>query len=341
MRQRLKTGCLGSILVLIVLAVAGTAFVYFQAQRTPAGRATYVALGSSFAAGAGLGELQDDSPLLCARSVNGYPQHLARKLKLPIIDMTCGGATTEHVLRGGHFFQGPQVRAIGSETRLVTITIGGNDLGYVGDLQMLAARNSDTSFGWLVRRLWIGPRQPMGRDTARLETELLATLRSIHEQAPKATIVVATYPTILPASGTCPRIRLSSAEADLMRRVGDRLAASTRSAARRGGAVLVDMHVVGTGHDACSATPWVRGYTNGGIAPFHPTLAGAQATATEIGKALAQAPVAASPSAIAPSGPARAPSAGAATKSGSSAISAAWPNPARLDSIRSRIFGRM
>jgi lysophospholipase L1-like esterase len=270
----------------MALIAAVIAFAWSQGQRTPEGRPRYVALGSSFAAGAGLGPLQKDSPLLCARSVNGYPQQLARMRRLSIVDMSCGGAVTKHILRGGQFFQGPQLRVIDADTRLVTITTGGNDVGYVGDLSLLALRKSGTPFGWLARTLWKGPTPPAGRDYARLRDELLATLAAVRARAPKATIVVATYPTILPPAGTCPRLALSAAEADLMRRVADRLAATTRAAAEQGGTVVVDMHGLGGEHNACSASPWTRGWTNGGPAPFHPTLEGAAATAQAISNAL-------------------------------------------------------
>ena len=290
MPPRLRIGCLILLAFFLTLAFAGAALVFYQARRTPAGRPQYVALGSSFAAGAGLGPLQDGSPLLCARSINGYPQRLARMLRLDIVDMSCGGAITTQLLAGGQFFQGPQIRAITRETRLVTVTVGGNDVGYVGDLAMLAARNSDTLFGRGVRQFWAGPRSATARDFPALERTLLALLKAIHQRAPNATVVVATYPTILPARSTCARVGLRPAEADFMRKVGDQLAATTRAAVRRGGATLVDMHSLGANHDACSAAPWTRGWTNGGAAPFHPSILGAQATADAIARALDHSP---------------------------------------------------
>ena len=287
MARRIKRACLTIMAILFAFIIGATAFVFVQARRKPIGRPEYVALGSSFAAGAGLGPLQAGSPLLCARSVNGYPQQLARMLNLSIVDMSCGGAVTAHLLRGGQFFQGPQIGSIARETRLVTITIGGNDIGYIGDLSLLAARKSATPFGWLVRYFWRGPTPPQARNYAGLLKELISTLRVIHQRAPEAVVVLVSYPVILPPAGTCPVLGLTSAEADLMRDVENRLAATTRSAAERGGAVLVDMDVFGAGHDACSAAPWTRGYGNGGIAPFHPTLAGARATAMAVSQALA------------------------------------------------------
>jgi lysophospholipase L1-like esterase len=261
---------------------------WYQGQRTPSGKPEYVALGSSFAAGAGLGPLQPDSPWLCARSVNGYPPQLARKLNSAIVDMSCGGAVAGNVLHGGQFFQGAQIRVISRKTRLVTITVGGNDIGYVGDLSMLAARNSGSLFGRLVGWFWSGPKPDEDRNFTKLHSELLETVQQIQQQAPEATIVLATYPAILPPKGTCAAIGLSEAEAELMRSVADKLAATTRSVALQANARLVDMHRIGRDHNACSNSPWTAGWANASIAPFHPTPAGAQATAQSIADALHQ-----------------------------------------------------
>ena len=67
-----------------------------------------------------------------------------------------------------------------------------------------------------------------------------------------------------------------------MREVEDELAAKTRSAAAGAGATVVDMHMLGASHNACSTSPWTRGWGSITQAPFHPTLLGAQATADAI-----------------------------------------------------------
>lgn len=287
-RSRLLKGAVIALLILLALVVTATGFALVQGRRTPAGTPEYVALGSSFAAGAGLGPLERDSPLLCARTVNGYPQQLARMRGLSIVDMSCGGAMTPHLLRGGQFFQGPQIRTINRATRVVTVTVGGNDIGYVGDLSLLAARKDKTLFGWLVRRLWKGPKPPVRRDYDGLRAELTATLKAIHERAPEATVVVATYPTVVPPTATCERIGLTETEAAMMRAVADQLAATTRAAARDGGAIVVDMQTAGAAHHACSGSPWTTGWRGAHGAPFHPTRSGAEATARAISVALAQ-----------------------------------------------------
>ena len=279
-----RKGCLFVSALLLVLVLGAVLLAWIEGRSTPGGRSEYVALGSSFAAGAGLGPLQRGSPHLCARSVNGYPQQLARMLKLEIVDMSCGGATTTNLLRGGQFFQGPQARTISGATRLVTITVGGNDIGYISDLSLLAARRGHTLFDWLTRQFWKGPKEE--RDYRALNDELDALLVLIHHKAPSARIVIATYPAILPATGSCAKLQLSAQEVRDMREVADKLARTSRAAALKGGALLVDMNALGSLHNACSPDPWTRGWTNGGIAPFHPTLSGARATASAIAEAL-------------------------------------------------------
>nr|WP_246450759.1 SGNH/GDSL hydrolase family protein [Sphingomonas rhizophila] len=225
--------------------------------------------------------------MMCARTIDSYPQKLARAARLSLVDMSCGGAVTSHLYHGGQLFQGPQVRVVGPATRLVTITVGGNDIGYIGDLSMLASRRSPGVYGWLVRHLWVGPKAWADRDFARLDRELGEVFGAIRRRSPAARIVVATYPTILPPAGTCALLSISAAEAQAMRRVGDRLAAVTAAAARRARAAVVDMYGLAAAHHACSAEPWVSGWTNGGIAPFHPTQAGTTATADAIRRAIA------------------------------------------------------
>jgi lysophospholipase L1-like esterase len=272
--------------IVIVLIALGVAFVAYQGTRAPAGEARYVALGSSFASGVGLGDPAPRSPFLCGRSLNGYPQHLAQALSLPLVDVSCSGATSVHVLNGGQYFQAPQLDAIDGRTELVTITIGGNDLAYVGDLTVLAAGKADTFVGWLARQV---RREPMAADARNYDAvrdHLVAIVEGIRARAPQARIVFVTYPTILPPNGTCDAIAISADEAAIMRAVGDRLAAMTGEVAAETGALFVDMHALGVGHDACSAEPWVNPWHEPQGAMFHPTLAGAEATARAIAEAL-------------------------------------------------------
>ena len=289
--KRSKTTIIARIAFALVALVVSlglllTAVVFVQGQRKPTGSPVYVALGSSFAAGAGLGNLEAGSPWACARSVNGYPQRLARLRNLPIVDMSCSGAVTRHLLAGGQYFQGPQVRTVTSKTRLVTITTGGNDIGYVADLSLIAASKSKGPIGWIVRTFWKAPASASDRDLAALRVRLVETLRAIHERAPDATVVLATYPAILPAKGTCDKLAMTSEEAQLMRSVANSLAETTRSAAVEGDALFVDMNEIGSQHHACSEAPWTNGWRDAAGQPFHPTQLGATETAAAISRAM-------------------------------------------------------
>ncbi|MBJ6123747.1 SGNH/GDSL hydrolase family protein [Sphingomonas mollis] len=272
--------------LLAAIAVALAAWLILDARKTPTGIPQYVALGSSYAAGAGLGPRQPGSPRLCQRSDAGYPPRLARKLGLSLVDMTCSGSVTAHVLVGGQFYQEAQIRTLRSGTRLVTLTAGGNDVGFVRDLYLMSTANSDTALGWAVRKLWGGPPPPAERDFGKLQRTLTALLREIRRRSPRARIVVATYPAVLPPTGTCPQLRLSASQADVMRQVQAGLAAVTRMVGKKKGAIVVDMTAIGADHSACSATPWTKGWGTISQSPFHPNREGAKATAGAIVAAL-------------------------------------------------------
>lgn len=263
----------------IVVALLTIAVLFHQGRQRPDTSSEYVALGSSFAAGLGLGPRVPGSPIVCQRSVNGYPQQLARMTGLSLTDMSCSGATASHVLRGGQVFLGPQIDALGPDTRLVTMTAGGNDIGYVGDLTAMAYRRQGGVAGFLVGRFWNGAQPAEDRKFGQLRANLIATLGEIRRRAPQARIFMVTYPVIIPAKGTCTGLGIDEDEAALMRAVGVRLAEVTRDAAHAAGVVVIDMDQLSAGHDACAPSAWVNGATPEHGAPFHPTLAGARATA--------------------------------------------------------------
>lgn len=275
-----------ALLSLLGLALLLLAVLVYQGRRHPSGNPEYVALGSSFAAGFGLGKMAPKSPIICFRSVNGYPQQLARKLGLPLVDMSCSGSTADDILTGGQFFQGPQLAAVGPATLLVTLTSGGNDISYIGDLIAMSYGDRGDLKRWAVSLVYRAPHSAAQRNIPRVEAELRAIIRTARRRAPKARIVVATYPAVLPAHGTCPALGLTATQAVLMRGVADQLAQATRTAARAQKAILVDMAKIGAAHDACSRDPWANGARPRAGKPFHPTLAGATATAEHIARAL-------------------------------------------------------
>jgi lysophospholipase L1-like esterase len=81
----------------------------------------YVALGDSYAAGWGAPPADPEDP--CQRSAQGYPTLLddaQKRIELEV-NAACKGAKTADVIN-------TQLSALNSDTRLVTLTVGGNDL---------------------------------------------------------------------------------------------------------------------------------------------------------------------------------------------------------------------
>src|ERR1700744_278233 len=91
----------------------------------------YVALGSSMAAGPGIRPQVRGAPFGSGRSARNYAHLVAEQRDLDLLDVTFSGATTAHVLAERQRGARPQIEALDGSEGLVTITIGGNDVGYV------------------------------------------------------------------------------------------------------------------------------------------------------------------------------------------------------------------
>lgn len=102
---------------------------------------TYVAMGDSFSSGEGNPPFEmgtySSGVNECHRSTQAYPRLLASDSSLelgPTAFVACAGATTQNVLYGGSgegaWGEAPQVDALSADTQVVTITIGGNDVGF-------------------------------------------------------------------------------------------------------------------------------------------------------------------------------------------------------------------
>src|SRR3954452_2876748 len=84
--------------------------------------ATYAALGDSYSSGVGTASYTLDSA--CKRSNYAYPYLWAQKHPGTTLSfVACSGAKTSDVLA-------TQIQAVSGATNLVTMTIGGNDIGF-------------------------------------------------------------------------------------------------------------------------------------------------------------------------------------------------------------------
>lgn len=245
----------------------------------------YVALGSSMAAGPGILPRAADAPRWSGRSAINYPHLLAERLSLELVDVTFSGATTAHVLAERQHGRPPQITALDGSESLVTVTIGGNDVGYVPLLMAAAlprAARRLPVLGGLISDL-------LDRDTRDLALagvfdSLCAVGTALRQHAPKARIVFVDYLTILPPAGA-PAPPLAQAEADLGRHVGATLERLTSEAAAATGCEVVGVAAASRDHHAWSTEPWTTRPARYGVslpgrpAPLHPNAAGMCAVA--------------------------------------------------------------
>jgi lysophospholipase L1-like esterase len=280
------------VLAVILLIVSGAVFLHGLFRRATHA-AEYVAMGSSFAAGPGDGRRAAGSFGLCEQSEVNYPHLLARQYGLSLNDVTCSGATTRHVLKGGQWFQPAQVSAVHPGTKLVTITVGGNDVFYLGFLTAWSCANNPSRVPWLVRALELCRVPDEGKIEQAfqaLPAQLREIVAEVHRRAPEAHILFVDYTTVLPDSGTCERLPLTSGQADKGRELANRLREITVQIVKETNSELLRASDVTHGHDVCSSNPWVYGFQFPSHllafepVPFHPTAKAMQAIAIAAGQ---------------------------------------------------------
>ena len=257
------------------------------AQGLPAG-ARYVAIGDSFASGLQLGPADPGTPPRCSRTAASYAHLVAQRLKLVLADATCSSAKTEHVL-GKWDELPPQIDAVTPDTRLVTVTIGANDVRYVSDFFAGLCRLSPETRS--KPECAVPPPLPDQATWTALEANLRLIAAQVRTRAPAARLVFVDYLALLPRLVLCDRTPLTPAEAVDRRAVGDRLREVIARVAGQEGALLIEAARMSRSHTPCSVIPWASGYPGFGTGPaWHPTALGHAAIADEIVRRVAPEP---------------------------------------------------
>lgn len=257
--------------------------VMAKSELVPEG-ARYVAMGSSFAAGPGVGPVTPDTPIRCGRGTLNYPNLLAAKLKLELVDATCSGATTEHVL-GPWKEVPPQIDSVNAATRLVTITIGGNDIAFVANIFAAACETMAAP------EPRCQPWRVVSEQEWRADEERMRKIvREVRTRAPDARIILVDYITVLPPKGQCAEVRIAAERMAYSRSAAKRLAKMTARVARDEGAEVLKFSRLSQGHAPCSTQPWSNGLSaqSGDGIPVHPNKAGHRAAAGALARMLAR-----------------------------------------------------
>nr|WP_189750632.1 SGNH/GDSL hydrolase family protein [Streptomyces tendae] len=270
------------------LAAAGPAAVASTALEARH-RVDYVALGDSYAS-APLVPTQVDAT--CRRSDHNYASVVARRTRSALTDVSCAGATTADMTTD----QGPvpaQFDALDRGTDLVTVTIGGNDIGFSTVLGTCVQLTSSAPAGAPCKDHYAGAGADLITDSiARTAPKIAQVLRGIHHRSPHARVVVVGYPDLFPEDGvgcTSAEVPLAAGDFSYLRDKEKELNTMLARQARRGGAEYVNTYSPTVGHDLCRplAERWIETFApETPAAPVHPNAAGERAMAGAFQRAL-------------------------------------------------------
>lgn len=263
--------------------------------------ADYAIMGDSYSSGEGMLNYDngtDTSRNQCHRSYLAFGRLYAAKMGSVAVHTACSGATTDNITTTGQNNEPPQVAQVGPNTRLATITIGGNDAGFSSVL----ARCLNPLTGSCED--YYSQDDSNNEDVVidALEPKLAATYTAIKKTAPNARVVAVTYPNIFKPLTTCASIA-NAPYTDVQWLMLETLHLDNviTNAAHDAGIEVLDERWAFAGHELCSASPWVislpiplpsgTGVTDSS-AWFHPMGPGHIAMENDLSSYLAQAPAA-------------------------------------------------
>jgi hypothetical protein len=244
-RRRLVTSVLATAAVVTGVAAAPSA----SASPAPL---PYVALGDSYSAASGVVPPDPAAPPECARSTSNYPHDIAAATGAQLSDVTCGAAETGDYFSSQYPGVAPQLDALAPGTRLVTMTIGGNDNSVFIDtiVDCGSAGLSTAGQGSPCKDRY----GSSFADTIRTKTypALVTALRAVRAKAPHARVAILGYPWIMPPTVGCfDKMPIAQGDVPYVHGIQATLNDAVRRAAAATGVTYVNLNVVSQGHDAC------------------------------------------------------------------------------------------
>ncbi|HET6503568.1 MAG TPA: SGNH/GDSL hydrolase family protein [Amycolatopsis sp.] len=287
-------------MVVVVIVACLIGFGYLRSQQnssatppappgssTESGTGRYVALGDSYTSAPQTGT-QAGAPPGCDRSDNNYPHLIAAELNpAEFVDVSCSGATTANMTGAQKTDNGtnpPQLDAANSGTTLVTLGIGGNDVGFIDLVRECVTVDPKSSP--CKARLTAGGDDQLADRVAATAPKIGAVLDRIHQKAPKARVVVVGYPTALPdGTGCWPFLPLGPDDVAYVRDSEAKMNSMLAAQAKAHEAGFADTATPSKGHDMCTktGTKWVEDLVpTSSAAPLHPNAKGERAMADAV-----------------------------------------------------------
>lgn len=240
---------------LCVLALAVLSLAAFAAPASAGDR--YVALGDSYSSGVGAESTNLDSA--CMRNTYAYPYLVAQqRANTDLTFVACGGAVTGDVMN-------KQISSVTADTKFVTITIGGNDVGFAS---------------LILGCTTIGCSSAISSSNSKIANELPAKLNTVYSaiklRAPTAKVVVLGYPRIFRSDlfgGCLGALGITYTERQQLNALADNLATVIKGRAEAYGFTFKDARTTFAGHEVCTSSPYVNALKLG-IDLYHPTRLG-------------------------------------------------------------------
>jgi lysophospholipase L1-like esterase len=259
---------------------------------------SYVALGDSYTAGPDIPD-QTGGTAGCEQSSSSYPHLVARSMRLALTDMSCSSATIASLSAPQSTSDGinpAQLSVLSAATTLVTLGIGGNDVGWSAiitrctELDLIPALMSGDSTP-CEDYYKSGGTDPIQQKMQAVAGQLAEALAQIRLRAPRARIYVVGYPDLLPAvGGACAHtVGITDGDMAFLNNEEMRLNSMLRQDAQAAGDGYIDTYTASEGHDACSAAAsrWIEPLLPASpAAPLHPNAVGEQGMADVVVKAI-------------------------------------------------------
>lgn len=229
------------------------------ATTAPASAATggYVALGDSYSSGDGAGNYDPNSGN-CLRSSNAYPAlWAAGHSPTSFSFVACAGAISRDVLNN-------QLGPLNSGTALVSISIGGNDVGFSNVMQTCVL-GSDSDCQNAVNNA-----ENYTNNT--LPGSLHTLFSAIRSHAPSARVVVLDYPHLYYLTYFC--VGLDYNKHVMLDQGADVLDNVIKNSTASAGFTFAEVRNQFYGHELCTGDGWLHSLTYPVGESYHPTATG-------------------------------------------------------------------
>ncbi|WP_082166741.1 SGNH/GDSL hydrolase family protein [Nocardiopsis sp. RV163] len=267
----------------------------------------YVALGDSYSSGDGAGGYAPDTAEAggCWRSENAYPRVVAEEFDFTgsLAFYACSSHKGSEMIEQIGASES-QIDRVTENTSLVTLGIGGNDLGFIPVLRTCMVRMPLLESGVCVEQ-----EEEVDRRMRTFEETLTEILGEVRDRAPDARILVLGYPRLFPEDPPGMYYTLTRSDQLWLNGLAQRFNELIRDTAYRvdgdvyGGRQAGSVEYVNTfsalsGHEVSADAAWLNGIVLGQLgeglrvdrASFHPTAQGQLSIAERVRLQIVQGP---------------------------------------------------